>query len=104
MTELRGNWEPDRSILGWTHLPAERTCHLCRRGVMHTKAEHDLVYPVDRQAELDWDRVETERQVKADNALLERFIADGMAEGEAADELWRWMAQGRGLVEPRPRP
>lgn len=104
MTEMRGNWEPDRSTLGWVRMPAERTCRYCRRGVMHTKAEHDLVYPVDRQALLDWEREENERQVKADNELLERFIGDGMTEDDAVDELWRWMAQGRGLVESRPRP
>jgi hypothetical protein len=104
VTEMRGNWEPEQSILGWTRLPAERTCRYCRRSMMHSKAEHDLAYPADRQAELDWDREETERQVKADNELLERFIRDGMTEDEAADELWRWMAQGRGLVESRPHP
>jgi hypothetical protein len=102
MTEMRGNWEPDNH--GWTHQPAERTCRYCRRSVMHTKAEHDLAYPVDRQALLDWEREENERQAKADNELLEQFIGDGMTEDEAADELWRWMAQGRGLVEQRPRP
>jgi len=102
MTEMRGNWEPDNH--GWTHQPAERTCRYCRRCLMHTKAEHGLVYPVDRQALLDWEREENQRQVKADDELLEQLIRDGMTEAEATDELWRWMAHGRGLVEPRPRP
>jgi hypothetical protein len=104
MTEMRGNWEADRSILGWTRMPAERTCRYCRRSVMHTKAEHDLVHPVDREVELAWDREETRRQTEADARLLDQFIRDGMTEDEAADELWRWMAQGKGLVETRPRP
>jgi hypothetical protein len=104
MTEMRGNWEAERDVLGWTRMPAERTCRYCRRAVMHTQAEHDLVYPADRQAELHWDRVEMERQVDADNKLLERFVAQGMTEDEAVDELWGWMASGKGLVEPRPRP
>lgn len=104
MTEMRANWEPERGLLGWTRTPEERTCHLCRRGRMHTQAEHDLVYPVDQQTQLDWEREEEHRQAKADKELMARFMADGMTEEQAIDELWRWMAQGRGLVEQRPRP
>lgn len=104
MTELRGNWEPERSILGWTRHPLERTCSLCRRNLKHTKAEHDLLYPVDREAQIAHDRVETLRQVEADNKILETLIAKGMTEEQAHDELWRMMGRGEGLVEPRPRP
>lgn len=104
MIEMRGNWEPDRSILGWTRMPAERTCRYCRRSIMHSKAEHDLVYPVDRQAELDWDRAETARQAAADERILAGLIASGMTEEQAADELWCMLTRGVGLVELRPRP
>jgi hypothetical protein len=104
MTELRGNWEPERDILGhWTQ-PAERTCTLCRRDLHHTKAEHDLLYPADRAAQIAHDRAETERQVAVDNQILHRLIAGGMSEEQAEDELWRMMCSGEGLVEPRPRP
>lgn len=101
MTEMRGNWEPERSILGWTRMPAERTCRYCRRSVMHTKAEHDLVYPVDRMAEIERDREETQRQVDADNKILSDLIAGGMTEEQALDELWQMINRGEGLVEPR---
>ena len=104
MTEMRGNWEPDRGMLGWTRAPEERTCRYCRRGLMHSQAEHDLVYPVDRATLIRWEREQADRQVEADNKILQGFIAQGMTEEEAADELYRWMGQGRGLVEPTPRP
>lgn len=100
--ELRGNWEPERSILGWIRYPAERTCRYCRRDLMHTKAEHDLLYPVDRAAQIAHDRAETERQVAADNQILRDLVAGGMTEEQAEDELWRMMCYGEGLVEPRP--
>lgn len=102
--QLRGNWEPERSILGWIRYPAERICRWCRRDLMHTKAEHDLAYPVDRAARIAHDRAETERQVAADNQILRDLIAGGMTEEQADDELWRMMCYGEGLVEPRPQP
>jgi hypothetical protein len=104
MSESRGNWEPERSMLGWTRTPAERICRYCRRSLMHTEAEHDLVYPIDRAAEIARDQQELDRQAEADTKLLERFIADGMTEGEAVDELMGWIGRGEGLIEPTPRP
>lgn len=101
--EVRGNWE-GRDILGWERAPEERTCRWCRRDLMHTRAEHDLVDPTDREVMLAHDRAETERQVAADNKLLRDLIAGGMTEEEAEERLWQMMCRGEGLVEPRPRP
>jgi hypothetical protein len=100
----RGNWEPERNILGWKREPSERACRWCRRDLMHTKAEHDAVYPADRAAQLAHDREETERQVEADNKILRDLAAKGLTEDEITDEFWRMASRGEGLIDPRPRP
>lgn len=111
MTEMRSNWEdkPEQSADGmstlwWPKTPAERICHLCRGARMHTQAEHDLVYPVDRQLFLDWEREQERRQAMSDEDLIRQLIADGMTEEEAADKFWEYAATGEGLVESLPRP
>ncbi|HEV8653301.1 MAG TPA: hypothetical protein VG276_28880 [Actinomycetes bacterium] len=92
--EIRGNWETrDRAgatgttILAWPTVPEERNCPLCRRNVLHTRAEHDLVYgPAKQERDRIRRQLDAAQQLVFEDALA-ALIGQGWTAEKAFDEL-----------------